>query len=272
MKKRSSENPPLTPPRRGTEKPLILISPDFQSKGVEFKDASLSLSSRYPAAVAACGGVPVAMAHTDSPELVAEYVRAADGVILTGGDDINPEIYGPKLSSSLKAKAVMTEDGGRRDLFELLLVDEVFRQRKPLLAICRGHQLLNVALGGTLVVDIPAQKPSRINHRQMARKSEVVHSVRLTRGSLLAKIAKSQLLGVNSTHHQAVDRVAAALQVVARSADGMVEALEQKRGGRLPFLLSVQFHPERLRDRHQEHHAIFEAFIHASAAEQTQNL
>jgi len=243
---------------------LILISPDFQSKGVEFNDASMSLSSRYPMAIAACGGIPVAMAHTDSKEMVAEYVRNADGVLLTGGDDVNPDIYGPKLSSSLKSKAITTEDGGRRDLFELLLVDEVFRQRKPLLAICRGHQVLNVALGGTLIVDIPTQKPSETNHRQMDRKCDVVHSVRLTGGSLLSKIAKTKMLGVNSTHHQAVGRVAPGLKVVARSQDGVAEAMELKGNGQLPFLLSVQFHPERLMDRYSEHKGIFEAFIQAS--------
>ena len=265
MKKSSPGNPLLTPPKKGTEMPLILISPDFQSKGVEFNDASMSLSSRYPAAIAACGGIPVAMAHTDSCELVAEYVRRADGVLLTGGDDINPEIYAPEMASVLKSKAIMTEDGGRRDLFELMLVDEVLRQRKPLLAICRGHQVLNVALGGTLLVDIPTQKASRINHRQMDRKCEVVHSVRLTGGSLLAKIASGLTLGVNSTHHQAVDRPAEELQVVAVSPDGVVEAMEQKRGVTLlPFLLSVQFHPERLQAKHAEHREIFAAFIAAS--------
>jgi putative glutamine amidotransferase len=254
-------------------KPLILISPDFEAKGVEFGDASLSLAMRYPAAVAACGGIPVVMSHTDSREQVAAYVQRSDGVLLTGGDDVNPEIYGPKLPATIKAKAIMTPDGGRRDLFELLLLEEVFRQRKPLLAICRGHQLVNVALGGTLYVDLPSQNPSRINHRQMQRKSEVVHSVRLTRGSLLAKIAKNQTLGVNSTHHQAVSQVAPALQVTACSPDGVVEGLEQKRGERfLPFLLSVQFHPERLLPRHTEHRAIFELFIAACLASGNQKL
>ena len=245
-------------------KPLILISPDFSPKGVEFNDGSLSLSLQYPQAISDGGGLPVAMVHTDSRELVAEYVGRSNGVLLTGGEDVSPELHSPKLSRELKSKAVVTEDGGRRDLFELLLLDEVFKQRKPLLAICRGHQLLNVSLGGTLLVDIPSQKPTRIAHRQMDRKSEEVHSVRLTRGSLLAKIVGAQTLGVNSTHHQAVDRPAGALEVVARSSDGMIEALEQKRGGALlPFLVSVQFHPERLQARHAGHRAIFEAFIAA---------
>jgi putative glutamine amidotransferase len=208
------------------------------------------------------------MAHTVTKAQVAEYVRRSDGILLTGGDDLNPSLYSNRVSAKLKATVMQTADGGRRDLFELMLVDEVFRQRKRLLAVCRGHQLLNVALGGTLFVDLPTQKPSRVNHRQMMQSREKVHSVRLTRGSLLSKIARNQTLGVNSTHHQAVNKVAPALRVTARSVDGLVEGMEQKSGNHmLPFLLSVQFHPERLMDRYPEHRAIFEAFIQACIAE-----
>jgi putative glutamine amidotransferase len=259
--------------RKAIRKPLILISPDFDPSGVEFDDPSLSLSMRYPEAVVACGGVPVVMTHTESAELIAEYVRRSDGVLLTGGEDLNPELYGPGLDKALKAKAKLTADGGRRDLFELLLLEEIFRQRRPLLAICRGHQLLNVALGGTLWVDLPSQKPTKINHRQLRSPCKIVHSVRLTRGSLLAKIAKNRTLGVNSTHHQAVNRVAPGLRAVARSTDGVVEGLEESRSGSLlPFLLSIQFHPERMMQQHASHRAIIEAFIQASMASQSKNL
>ena len=110
-----------------------------------------------------------------------------------------------------------TPDGGERDLRELILIDEVFHQRKPLLAICRGHQLLNVALGGTLIVDIPTEVPGALNHGQMDKRSEVVHEVQLTGESLLSKITGKRRLGVNSTHHQAVGRVAELLQVTGRS-------------------------------------------------------
>jgi putative glutamine amidotransferase len=248
-------------------KPLILISPEYDTEGVEFHDPSLSLSMKYPAAIAACGGIPVLMTHTTSRKLVTDYVRRSDGVLLTGGWDLNPRVYLKRPNSALKAKAVIAKDGGNRDLFELLLLDEVFRQRKPLLAICRGHQLLNVALGGTLYVDLPTQLPSRIRHGRMDRNSVVVHSVRLTRGSLLSKIVRNRTLGVNSTHHQAVNRVAAGLRVTARSADDVIEGVEQVRDGELlPFLLSVQFHPERLMDRFPAHRTIFEAFIQACVA------
>jgi putative glutamine amidotransferase len=127
--------------------------------------------------------------------------------------------------------------------------------------------MLNVALGGTLVGDILGQVPRAMNHRRMDRRSELVHDVRLTPGSLLAKITGRQKLGVNSTHHQAVARVAAPLRVAAVSSDGIVESLDLKPSAArtLPFLLSVQFHSERLVDRYPEHQAIFRAFTHACA-------
>ena len=157
---------------------------------------------------------------------------------------------------------------------ELLLIDEVFRQRKPLLAICRGHQILNVALGGTLIADIQTEMPGAINHRRMDRRSEVVHEAHLTESGLLARIVCRRCLGVNSTHHQAVGRVADPLEVIARSADGVVEGMQLKqcRAAMLPFLLSVQFHPERLAGRLPEHRAIFEAFAQACAMHRERKL
>lgn len=241
--------------------PLILVAPSTEQKGVEFGDTSLSLSEMYDRTVMACGGLPLAMPCTTSQEMVAECVRRSDGVLLTGGDDINPALYANGLPPRLR-RTVGPPDRDR-DLRELMVIDEVFRQRKPLLAVCRGHQLLNIALGGTLLFDIGTQRPGALDHRRMDRKSEIVHEVRLTAGSLLAKIAANQTLGVNSTHHQAVDRVADILEVVAVSSDGIVEGLQLRleAAGALPFLLSVQFHPERLADRHAEHLAIFRSFI-----------
>lgn len=244
--------------------PVILISPDFEPSGVEFGDPSLSLSLRYPQAVAACGGLPLVMPTTADAALVAEFVRRADGVLLTGGDDLDPQLYGSRLPEELKAKARQTPDGGARDRFELMVVEAVLRQRKPLLAICRGHQLLNVALGGTLLVDLPTQRPSGLKHARMDCKTDPVHEIRLGRDSLLARLAGGRTMGVNSTHHQAVDRVARTLRAVAKSPDGIVEAVEERCPGELaPFMLGVQFHPERMMDRHPPHRAIFEAFIAA---------
>jgi putative glutamine amidotransferase len=248
-----------------TKPPLILISPSIEKKGDEFGDLSISLSETYQQALMGAGAIPMALPATVSRDLIAECVRRCDGVLLTGGEDVDPRLYANGLPARLRRTVKVTPDGGERDLRELLLIDEVFRQRKPLLAICRGHQILNVALGGTLIVDIPSERPKAINHRQMDKRSEVVHEALLTETGILAKITGRKSLGVNSTHHQAVGRVAAALQVIARSNDGIVESMQLKPNSVrvLPFLLSIQFHPERLANRYPEHRAIFIAFTQA---------
>jgi putative glutamine amidotransferase len=254
--------------------PLILVSPSIEKQGEEFGDLSTSLSARYETALTSAGAVPVALSATVSRDVIAESVRRTEGVLLTGGEDVEPRLYGNGLSAKLKKTVTVTPDGGARDFRELLLIDEAFRQRKPLLAICRGQQILNVALGGTLVADIASQKPKAINHRRMDKRCEVVHQARLTPDSLLAKITRRRSLGVNSTHHQAVGRIAEPLRATAQSEDGIVEALELKpeASGWLPFLLSVQFHPERLVDRHPEHGAIFRAFTRACLLNRKKNL
>jgi len=244
--------------------PLILISPSTQKRGVEFADNSVSLSNKYSMAVAAAGGLPWISPALPSLPLVAACVARADGVMLTGGDDLQPELYADKLSPKLRK--TVSEPEPERDLFELMLVQEVFRQRKPLLAICRGHQLVNVAFGGTLTVDIPSQVTGAMKHSRMDRKCSVVHDVELAKGSLLARLVGGKKLGVNSTHHQAVGELAEPFIVTACSSDGVIEAMELKPGeDRLPFFLAVQFHPERLCERHTAHAKLFQSFVRASA-------
>src|ERR1700722_4296757 len=186
--------------------PLILVSPNTEVKGDEFGDTAISLSETYQRAIIQAGGLPMVMTGFADAAVLAECVSRCDGVLFTGGEDINPKYYTKRLSPALR-KTVNIEPG-ERDMREMLLVAEVFRQRKPLFGVCRGHQVVNVALGGSLVVDIASQIPGAIDHRQMSKRSEVVHEARLTEGSLLAKITGKRRLGVNSTHHQAVARVA----------------------------------------------------------------
>lgn len=245
--------------------PLILITPSIEKSGVEFHDLSASLSVKYEYAVLQSGGLPVTAPTTNNRALLAEVVRRVDGVLLTGGDDINPDLYAKHLSRAIRKTVEQTPDGGGRDLRELMLIDEVFRQRKPLLAICRGHQLLNIALGGALIVDIRQQMPGALNHQRLDKAGEIVHDAALTADSLLAKIVGNRNLGVNSSHHQAVLQPAEPLMATAHSRDGIVEAMELKPGAArmLPFLLSVQFHPERLAEKFAAHRAIFRRFIQA---------
>ncbi len=243
--------------------PVILISASTEARGAEFADTSLSLSLNYPLAIRAGGGIPWVVPCLPDREFVAESVRRCDGVLLTGGDDIEPRLYARPLPAPL-LRTVHAADP-TRDFFELMLIDEVFRQRKPLLAICRGHQMLNVALGGTLLVDIERQQPGAMNHARMDKKNQIVHEVQAESGSLLAQACGKARFGVNSSHHQAVERVAKPLRATAVSRDGIIEGLELRPadGHLLPFLLAVQFHPERLFGRHEEHLRLFRSFAGA---------
>jgi len=223
---------------------------------------SASLSVRYNNAILEAGGIPVTAPTTTDRALLAECVRRTDGVLLTGGDDINPALYDKKLARKILKTVEQTPDSGARDSRELALIKEIFRQKKPVLAICRGHQMLNVAFGAKLVADIAQQVKTPIIHRRMDKPLELVHEVALTPGSLVSKICKTSVLGVNSTHHQAVLRPAAPFVATGVSSDGIVEVMELKKKS-LPFFLSVQFHPERLVQIHARYRAIFQKFVEA---------
>jgi putative glutamine amidotransferase len=244
-------------------RPLVLITPCAERKGAEFLDRSLSLSDCYPRAILAAGGMPWVLPSWPAENIAAEAVRRCHGVMLTGGDDVQPKLYAKDLPPQL-GRTVSPADAVR-DLWELLLIREVFRQRKPLLAICRGQQILNVALGGTLIVDIPTQVPRALNHRRLDRKDKIVHKVALTPGSILNKIMGKQTLGVNSSHHQSVGRLGGSLRVTAVSPDGVVEGVELAESARrrLPWLVAVQFHPERLFEKHDVFLELFRSFIRA---------
>ena len=248
--------------------PLILISGDTDDEGVEFDDYSLSLSMSYPLALKAAGGMPWVLPCHPESQFVAEAVRRANGVLLTGGDDVDPNLYTRRLPAGVRETVHRAHPD--RDSFELLLIQEVLRQRKPLLCICRGHQILNVALGGTLIADIPKQITRAMNHSRTDRKDQVVHDIVCEPGSLLARIAGKLRFGVNSSHHQAVARLAGKLRVTAASSDGVVEAMElaEEATGLLPYLLAVQFHPERLFARHVEHLELFKSFVRACVRRQ----
>lgn len=247
--------------------PLILVSPGIEKRGVEFNDVSISLSMRYELAILQAGGIPVIAPATTDRAILAESIRRTDGVLLTGGDDINPDLYADlyekKLSRKILKTVEQTPDHGQRDVRELVLIEEIFKQRKPVLAICRGHQMMQIAFGGRLVVDIPQQIPDALIHRRMDKPLEIVHEAALTPGSLLSKICNVSVLGVNSTHHQAIIQPAEPFVITARSSDGIVEAMELKAELALPFFLSVQFHPERLVQIHARYRAIFQKFVGA---------
>jgi putative glutamine amidotransferase len=243
--------------------PVILIGPQTIKASPGSGGLQSSLSDSYSAAIRAAGGIPLILSCLVDEAYVCEAVQVADGILLTGGDDVDPELYSPNLPEKLRS--TLSLDGPERDAFELLLINETFRQRLPLLAICRGMQILNVALGGTLIADIPSEVSQAIDHRRTDAKESLVHEITLSPESLFASATGCLKLGVNSTHHQAVGRMAKVLQPSAVSKDGIVEGMELGSAHMdvLPYLLAVQFHPERLWMRYQEHLELFRSFTAA---------
>jgi len=187
--------------------------------------------------VVAAGGVPVVLPVLD-PSLVPGTLEGIDGLLVTGGGDIEPSRYrqprGPEVDGVDPS----------RDDFELALVQAALELGLPILGVGRGHQLVNVALGGTLVQHVPALTTAE--HDRSDALAEGVHGVRVAAGSLLAAVVGSTTLAVNSDHHQAVELTGAGLQVVARSDDGLIEGVEGLGDLRV---LGVQWQPELLRDR-----------------------
>lgn len=242
--------------------PLILVTPNAQPAGAEFGDPSVSLSQRYTQSLLAAGGLPWIAPASRDPALAVEMLRRAGGLLLTGGNDVHPRFYAPRMPAALRALVMQTDPD--RDRFESALVREALRRNLPVLAICRGLQILNAVLGGTLFADIKTQVPGALDHRRFDRKDALVHPLEVLPGSLLEQIAGPKL-SANSSHHQAAERVAPGLRVTATAPDGVIEALEwaPQPGAAKGFMLAVQFHPERLSARHSRHRALFEAFVSA---------
>ena len=178
-----------------------------------------------------------------------------DALVLTGGGDVDPQLYGEVPHATFSA----AEPG--RDAFELALVRLALGRGLPLLAICRGIQVLNVAAGGSLVQDIDSEMPGALPHRVDASPSTIAHEVWVTSGSVLAAVMAERIEGdalmVNSRHHQAVKKIAPGFVVSATAPDGVIEAIERPD---LPFCLGVQWHPENFW-RTGEFRALFEALL-----------
>jgi putative glutamine amidotransferase len=211
----------------------------------------------YDAAVRKAGGSPWEPAiGSDRP---ADVLAGVDGVVLTGGDDVDPALFGQAPHPAYEA----AEPG--RDAFEIALVRGALAAGIPVLAICRGLQVLNVAAGGTLIQDIPTQHPSDIDHAGRPA-AALAHTVSLRPGSRLAAIldprAGGDAVPVNSRHHQAIETLGDGLVVTATAPDGIIEGVETSGP---EFCVAVQWHPESFHRSH-EFDALFSAFVDACAA------
>lgn len=220
--------------------------------------ALIAVRPTYLRALEAAGAVPLLIHLTDELAVVRALYEQCEGVLLPGGDDLHPCHFGEEPHPQLGPV------DAQRDLVELALARWCRDERKPLLGICRGVQVVNVAFGGSLWQDIPSQTPSAIDHRYNTklRKYDVeAHSVALERDSWLATTLDADALMSNSMHHQALRDIAPGLRVVGRSPDGLIEAVEGTGEG---FVVGVQCHPEQLwRKAEPRWQRLFEGFVAA---------
>ena len=242
-----------------SRKPIIGITPtpmdDTQEHGSFHR---YTIANTYTEAVEAAGGVPIVIPPQSGN--ISDILDTIDGLILSGGGDIDPARYG---DAETHAKTGGLHDG--RDDLELALARAAVERDLPTLCICRGIQVLNVALGGTLYQDVADQFSAEISHRQQDKKiakEEPGHEVTVQPDSLMARTYESATVSVNSFHHQSLRDVAPELRVNAVAPDGTIEGVEHP--GKT-WILGVQWHPEMMFKAHDEHLKPFAALVEQSA-------
>jgi putative glutamine amidotransferase len=219
--------------------------------------ARVGVNALYVQAVLAAGGLPVLLPPVLAPADAVELFDDCDGLLLTGGEDIDPALYGAKPHPKLG-----TIDR-RRDDNELALIEAARARERPTLGICRGIQILNVAFGGTLWQDLPSERPGPIDHDPHGPRDVRSHPVDIRAGCRIAAIVGSGRHEVNSLHHQGLDRIGKGLVVVATSPDGLVEGVES--ADPEEWLIGVEWHPEELvRDPDAADLKLFTEFISAA--------
>jgi putative glutamine amidotransferase len=236
-------------------KPIIGITSSIA------KDGSVNLAQAYVTAVTAAGGVPVILPNLAEDGDVERLASRLDGLLVSGGVDLDPTLFNEEPIPGLG------EVAPERDRFELAVLAKFLAANKPILAICRGIQVLAVATGGDIYQDIYSQVKEQplLQHQQKAPRWHASHFVDAEPSSLLHEIAGARRFKVNSFHHQSVRRVGDGFRVSAISSDGMIEAIESTRHR---FVVGVQWHPECLVEKNDApSKRLFEAFVRASEKE-----
>jgi len=237
--------------------PLIGVTTSTTADGAPGRPPRAHLNNAYLLAVQQEGGVPVLLPpHLDDRALDALWSRL-DGLLLTGGGDIDPERFGETRHPTVEAVSET------RDRLEIALTERALHERRPLLAICRGVQVLNVALGGSLYQDIAHETGSSIAHNQTAPRHEPTHHVKVMgEGTRLGATLGAPEMKVNSLHHQAIKRLGRGLRDVAWAPDGIIEGVEMPDATSL--VLGVQWHPEELVAHDPAARALFRALVTAA--------
>jgi len=233
-------------------RPLVALSATSSTPVRSGRGPRVRVNDAYVRALQGAGLVPLIVPPSLTLEEARAVVAGAAGIVLSGGEDVGPARYGTAAHPATQ----QPHDG--RDATELALVEAARDARRPVLAICRGLQLLNVALGGTLVQDLPSQRPSDIAHARDDAPTQRVHGLSVVAGSRLAAALGATKLEINSLHHQAIDRLAPSLRATAHAPDGVIEGVETMDDW---WVLAAQWHPEELvGDSQPWDRGFFEAF------------
>lgn len=236
--------------RRLPMKPMIAIVSLYDEK-LE----SYWMLPGYAQGLEAAGAAPVILPLTTDPAALQRYAQTFDGFLFPGGHDLDPALYGQNPTDQC-GTVCPQRDSMERKLFPLTL-----ETGKPMLGICRGIQLFNVMLGGSLYQDIPTECPSDVEHHETPPYDKVAHPVTVEQGTPLYQAVGVTQMGVNSYHHQGIKALGKGLRVAAKAPDGMVEAVYLPDH---PFALAVQWHPEFSRLSDENSRRIFEAFVKAA--------
>ena len=233
-------------------KPVIALTPEAITLPANHARYGGFCGVSYTAAVAAAGGLPVVLPLTRDPRLLRQLLSRCQGLLLTGGGDVSHKFYAPRLPARQRATLQGVDE--IRDAMEIHLTRTALRQDLPVFGICRGIQVMNVALGGTLVPDLPGHRHSKADGLIQPLQWEPASQIQAALGARVAP--------VNSSHHQALAEVAPRLRVTARAADGVIEAVEHTSAR---FFWGVQFHPERLVKVAPQFLRLFAALVAASS-------
>lgn len=225
----------------------------YTKRGAAFNHLDIG----YTKSLLASEALPLVMPVLQDPTLVDKVLDQVDGLLLSGGVDLSPLLYGEHLMDA------SYRYDKRRDANDLLFYRAARKRGMPILGICRGHQLINIAEGGTLYQDIPSQVDTKILHSASPEQQDMEHMISITPGSELFQALGTEELLVNSVHHQAVKDLADTLKANATAPDGIIEGFEGTQGG---WLLGVQFHPERLSDQ-SEFQGLMKYFVEVAGRE-----